>query len=93
MFGFGVGGGTVNQVRHFCISIIAKVLNYEMYWAQVSHVEVYRRARIPKLKTKSVLNIDSVLLFKLSRYGICGVELKWFKSYLSQRKQTVKVSH
>ena len=32
----------------------------------------------------------NILLIKLSKYGISGVVLKWFKSYLTNRKQRVK---
>ncbi len=35
----------------------------------------------------------NILLFELSNYGIHDVELEWLKSYLSHRKQTVKVGH
>ena len=33
----------------------------------------------------------SILLGKLSKYGICGVTLKWFKSYLSEFSQYVSL--
>ena len=39
-----------NKVRHFCVSIIAGVMIYGMCWAQVVHVEMYRRDRISKFK-------------------------------------------
>ena len=32
-----------------------------------------------------------LLLKKMSRYGVNGVELKWFKSYLQDRMQSVKI--
>ncbi len=38
--GLGFGGGMVNKVRHFCISVIARVLIYGIYWAQLFHVEL-----------------------------------------------------
>ncbi len=53
----------VNKVRHFYIYIISRVLIDVMCRAQVFHVEMYRRARIPNLKRKSkysILNIDPV---------------------------------
>jgi len=34
----------------------------------------------------------SILLSKLDRYGIRGVELLWFKSYLSDRRQFVSIN-
>ena len=34
----------------------------------------------------------SILLSKLSYYGIVGLENLWFKSYLQQRRQTVYVN-
>ena len=30
-----------------------------------------------------------ILLQKMDKYGICGVELQWFKDYLSNRMQYV----
>ena len=39
-------------------------------------------------KAFDTLNSD-VLLEKLERYGVCGTSLKWFKSYLTGRKQRV----
>ncbi len=30
-----------------------------------------------------------LLLFKWDKYGICDIEQKWFRSYLSSRKQVV----
>ncbi len=38
------------KVRHFCISVISSVMIFWICWAQVFHVEIYRRARIPKFK-------------------------------------------
>ncbi len=51
----------VKKVSHIIISIIARVLIYGMCWAQVFHVEICRRSRIPKFKKQkskySILNI------------------------------------
>jgi hypothetical protein len=33
----------------------------------------------------------TILFKKLAKYGICGLELEWFKSYLNDRKQFVQV--
>jgi hypothetical protein len=42
-------------------------------------------------KTFDVCN-HSILLRKMKKYGIEGVELAWFKSYLSGRSQVVDIS-
>ena len=34
----------------------------------------------------------TILLSKLEKYGICGSELLWFKSYLTDRKQFVALN-
>ena len=34
-----------------------------------------------------------ILLDKMCKYGICGLPLKWFKSYLENRKQYVKIGN
>ena len=34
-----------------------------------------------------------ILLNKLAMYGVCDLTLKWFESYLSNRKQTCKVNN
>ena len=34
----------------------------------------------------------AILIQKLSKYGIQGLELQWFKSYLSSRQQFTKVN-
>ena len=31
----------------------------------------------------------SLLLYKLEHYGFCGIVLKWFENYISNRKQYV----
>ena len=33
-----------------------------------------------------------ILLLKLKKFGIEGIELQWFESYLSQRRQRTKVN-
>ena len=35
----------------------------------------------------------SILLSKLNKYGVCGVVLDWFKSYLQNRLQYVKIGN
>ena len=35
---------------------------------------------------------DTILLYKLEKYGIRGASLLWFKNYLSNRKQCVKIT-
>ena len=35
----------------------------------------------------------NILLNKLWAYGLCGLALKWFKSYLTNRKQFVEIAH
>ena len=42
-------------------------------------------------KAFDTINHD-ILLFRLSHYGIIGTELKWFKSYLSNRQQYCSLS-
>ena len=37
------------------------------------------------------LLIHDILLRKLKRYGINGIELSWFESYLKDREQVVDV--
>ena len=58
--------------------------------------------RIDKGKYNLVVFIDlrkafdtvnnEILLFKLSHYGVIGIELRWFKSYLSDRQQYCSLS-
>ena len=44
--------------------------------------------------SKAVDLVDhNILLNKLCAYGICGLALKWFRSYLSNRKQFVEIAH
>ena len=42
-------------------------------------------------KAFDTINHD-ILLFKLSHYGVIGTELRWFKSYLSNRQQYCSLS-
>ena len=42
-------------------------------------------------KAFDAINID-ILIEKLNHYGIRGIANKWFKSYLSGRKQFVQIN-
>ena len=37
-----------------------------------------------------LLTMIMILIRKLSHYGICGIALKWFADYLSDRFQLIK---
>ena len=40
--------------------------------------------------SKAFNNVNhSILLKKLSKYGVVGKELRWFEDYLQERKQRV----
>ncbi len=76
----------VNKGRHFCIPIIARVLNKGICWAQVFHVETYWRAFFTLLENWEMSKIQQpMIVLNLYKYfspiaGYC-LEFVWHVIY------------
>ncbi len=77
-FGFRAKRSTVQAVTEICVDIIESFENKQVTMATFLDL------------SKAIDTIDhSILISKLCRYGVRGVALDWFKSYLTNRKHFV----
>ena len=76
--------------HHSCESLINLVISN---WK----IEVYNKKFIVAVfldLSRAFETIDrEILLLKLEKYGISGTELKWFQSYLNNRRQRTKINN
>ena len=78
-FGFRSKRSTTHAVTELCTDIIESVENKEVTMATFLDL------------SKAFDTIDhDILIKKLLKYGLRGVALDWFKSYLTDRKQFVQ---
>ena len=81
-FGFRAGHSTSHPMIHF-LNKITDSLNKKKHTAAI----------FCDLKKAFDTCDHNILFSKLSKYGIMGVELDWFKSYLTNRKQFVTIKN
>jgi retron-type reverse transcriptase len=79
-FGFRKKHSTTHAMTHL-LNNVAKSLN-----AKKTTIVLFCDLR----KAFDTCN-HQILFGKLKKYGISGIELEWFKSYLSNRKQFVQI--
>ena len=79
-FGFRSGHSTTHPMVHF-LNKISESLNKKKHTVAI----------FCDLKKAFDTCNHTILLSKLKRYGISGIELEWFKSYLTGRKQFVNI--
>ena len=81
-FGFRQGLNTTNAIYNFIHETLKRLHNKE------NPVGIFCDL------SKAFDSVDhEILINKLSFYGIKGLPLSWFKSYLMNRSQVVKINH
>ena len=73
-------------------SSLALIHLYEKLSSAIDNKEYTLGVFIDLPKAFDTVNHD-MLLVKLEHYGVCGNSLKWFESYLSDRKQFVSYNN
>ena len=81
-FGFRAGHSTSHPMVHF-LNKITDALNKKKHAVAI----------FCDLKKAFNTCNHNILFCKLSKYGILGIELEWFKSYLKNRKQFVSIKN
>ena len=76
-----------DQITPLNLLPLPSLISFDVVW-----IKVYLLAGAVFIDLRNAFDSVDLLINKLESYGLKNTELNWFKSYLSDRKQVVRIS-